>query len=212
MDIKKALYQKKGNEVVKKLRTRQFEAYYCNSTNDAVRKVLELIPNDHVVSWGGSKTIQDIGLLDAVRKGGYRCIDRDTTRDQEERFELMRQALLADTFLMSSNAITEDGQLFNIDGNGNRVAALCYGPKSVIVIAGMNKVVKSLQDAISRGRTYAAPMNMQRFEEQKLPCMITGECLDCICPDCGCISMVVTRMSKPAKRIKVILIGEDLGI
>lgn len=212
MEIKKTLFRLKGNEVVKQLKKRQFDAYYCDTISDALEQVLELIPKDHVVSWGGSKTLQDTGILTCIKKSGYECIDRDMAKDKEERYELMRKALTADTFLMSSNAISEDGQLFNIDGVGNRVAALCYGPKSVIIVAGMNKVVKSLNDAESRARNYAAPMNMMRFQGQNRPCMVTGECSDCIVANCGCASMVTTRMSKPDKRIKVILVGEDLGM
>lgn len=124
----------------------------------------------------------------------------------------MRKALLSDTFLMSSNAISEDGQLFNIDGNGNRVAAMCFSPKSVIVIAGMNKVIKSVEDAYTRARTIAAPANNQRFDGCKTTCYINGTCADCKSPDSICAYMVRTRISRPANKIKVILVGEDLGM
>ena len=113
---------------------------------------------------------------------------------------------------MSSNAITETGELYNIDGKGNRVAALIYGPKNVLIIAGMNKVVKDMEAAYSRVRNYAAPVNNQRFPNSKAPCSITGECANCLSPDSICCQFVETRMCKPAGRIKVILVGEDLGI
>ena len=115
----------------------------------------------------------------------------------------MRQALTCGTFIMSSNAISADGQLVNIDGNANRVAALCYGPESVLVIAGMNKVMGDLDSAIARARQVAAPANA--------PCAVTGSCGDCTSPDCICCQMVITRACRPAGRIKVILVGEDLG-
>ncbi|HDF3883292.1 TPA: lactate utilization protein, partial [Clostridioides difficile] len=130
----------------------------------------------------------------------------------EERTEIMRQALLCDTFLMSSNAISEDGQLFNIDGNGNRVAAMIFGPKNVIVVAGMNKIVKNIDDAIQRTRTIASPAVVQRFQDVNTPCYINGSCIDCTSPESICAYMVTTRISRPAKKIKVILVGENLGL
>lgn len=123
----------------------------------------------------------------------------------------MRKALTCDTFLMSSNAISEDGQLVNIDGNGNRVAALCFGPRRVIVVAGMNKVVGTLDDAIARARHIAAPANLQRFDV-KTPCSTTGCCADCVSPQCSCAQIVVTRFSMNPNRIKVVLVGENLGL
>mgnify|MGYP003301226466 CR=1 FL=1 len=142
---------------------------------------------------------------------GYAVIDRDEAKDMAERMEIMRKALLCDTFVMSSNAISEDGQLFNIDGNGNRVAAMCFGPKSVVVIAGMNKVAKTYEDAVTRARTYAAPMRAQSFPGIQTPCMVNGSCADCTSPDSVCAYMVTTRVSRPAGKVKVILVGEDLG-
>jgi L-lactate utilization protein LutB len=123
----------------------------------------------------------------------------------------MRQALLCDTFLSGSNALSEDGQLVNIDGFGNRVAAMTFGPRQVIVVAGMNKVVKTLDDAVTRARTIAAPLNAQRFPNLKTPCNETGACANCLSPDSVCSFIVTTRLCKPAGRIKVILIGKDFG-
>jgi L-lactate utilization protein LutB len=123
----------------------------------------------------------------------------------------MRRALLCDTYLAGTNAISEDGQLVNIDGNGNRVAAMIYGPKQVIVAAGMNKVAKTLPDAVVRARNIAAPANVQRFPGLKTPCNETGSCADCLSPDTICSFLVTIRYCKPAGRIKVVLIGKDLG-
>lgn len=205
-------YDKLGTKIVESLKKRHFDAYYCKTKEDALKQTLELIPQNHVVSWGGSETLKEIGVLELIKKKGYQVIDRNITKNREEKTELMRKALLCDTFLMSSNAITEDGQLFNIDANGNRVAAMIFGPKSVIVVAGMNKVVKNLDDAIQRSRTIAAPANIQHFQNVKTPCYITGSCADCISPDCICAYMVTTRISRPANKIKVVLIGENLGL
>ncbi len=202
---------KLAEKVVKALNSRHFEAYYCPTKEAALEKALSLIPKTDVVAWGGSETIKQIGLWQYVIDNGYTVINRDLGKTPEERTELMRKALTCDTFLMSSNAVSEDGQLVNVDGNGNRVAALMFGPKQVIVIAGINKVVKSAEDAVVRARTVAAPINVQRYAENKTPCNITGTCEDCISADCICANVVTTRISRPAKKIKVILVGELMG-
>lgn len=199
---------KAGPLVAEALNKRGFDAYYVSTAEEAKAKALELIPEGAVVSWGGSVTVDQIGLKEEVLNK-FSVINRDAAKSPEERMELMRQALTCDTFLMSANAITEDGQLVNIDGNGNRVAALCFGPKEVIVVAGMNKVVGSLEDAWDRARNYAAPVNAQRFE-LPTPCGKTGLCADCKNSSTICTHFVVTRMGKNG-RIKVILVGEELG-
>ena len=203
-------YEKRGALLVKNLKSRHFDAYYCPNRAEALAKALELIPEGVSVGWGGAQSAEDIGLLEAVRKGPYRAIDRDTAKDPAERVKLMKQALLADVFICGANALSLDGQMVNIDGNGNRVAAIVYGPDSVIVIAGMNKVVATLEDAVRRARTVAAPMNKQRFALDT-PCEVTGACADCRSESCICNQMLITRNSKPAGRIKVILVGEELG-
>ncbi|MDR1058738.1 MAG: lactate utilization protein [Treponema sp.] len=205
-------YDKLGPKVVKALQARRFDAWYVENPEEGVEKALSLIPKTDVVSWGGAVTADNLGLMQKVYDGGYKVIDRDKAPTPAERIERMRQALHCDTFLMGSNAISEDGQLVNIDGFGNRVAAMIFGPRQVIVIAGMNKVVKSLEDAYRRARTIAAPLNMQRFTGKKTPCSETGACGDCIAPDCICTYIVTTRVSNPAGRIKVILIGQNLGL
>lgn len=204
-------YDKLGPKVVEALKRRHFDAYYFQTAQEAEECLFSLIPKEHVVSWGGSETMQEMGIQKKLKERGYRVIDRDEAKSMEERMDIMRKALLCDTFLMSSNAITEDGQLFNIDGNGNRVAAMAFGPKSVIVAAGMNKVVKTHQDAVARVRNFAAPTRAQCFPGIQTPCMMDGACADCVSPDCICAYLVTTRISRPAKKIKVILIGEDLG-
>ncbi len=209
-DVVKLRNELLGISVGNNLTRRGFEACYCASREEALKKALELIPDGDLVGWGGSVTVEETGLLEAV-KAKYPCLDRDKAASMEERMELMRKALLCDTFLMSSNAISEDGQLVNIDGNGNRCAARIYGPRQVLVIAGVNKIRKTLQEAIARARTTAAPLNVQRFPGLEIPCRKTGVCCDCQAADSVCAQFVITRRCRPAGRIKVILVGEDLG-
>lgn len=196
--------------VIKNLAKRNMEGYYCATKEEALQKALELIPETDVVTWGGSVTIDEVGLLVAV-KGRNPVIDRDTAKSLEEKVEMMRKGLTCDTFLMSTNAMSEDGILVNIDGNGNRVASLIFGPKQVIIIAGVNKITKDLDSAIARARGTAAPVNAQRFDGIRVPCAKTGVCANCNSVDCMCCQVVVTRHSRQAGRIKVILVGESLG-
>ena len=205
-------YDKLGPRVVKALESRFFEAWYFSDGSEAVEKVFSLIPKTDVVSWGGSLTTTGFSLTALAAEKGYKVIDRDKAASPEERTELMRQSLHCDTYLTGTNAISEDGQLVNIDGNGNRVAAITFGPKQVIVVAGMNKVVKDLDLAITRARTIAAPANTQRFPNLKAPCRETGACEECFSPDSICSYFHYTRLCKPKGRIKVILIGKDLGL
>jgi L-lactate utilization protein LutB len=206
-------YSKLGPKVVKALQNRFFEAWYVEEPEAAIEKIFSLIPKTDVVSWGGSMTTVALGLQKLAAEKGYKVIDRDSAASPAERQELMRQALLCDTFLTGSNAVSEDGQLVNIDGAGNRVAAMIYGPRQVIVVAGMNKVTKTLQAAYDRARTIASPANMQRVgPDFKTPCGETGSCGNCLSADSICTYIVTTRLSKPAGRIKVILIGKDMGL
>ena len=209
-EMQKKYYDKRGALLVKNLKSRHFEAYYCSTKEAALEKALSLIPEGDSVGWGGSMTCQQVGLLDAVRAGNFRPIDRDTCKTPEEREDAMRKALVADTFLTSANAISLDGQMVNIDGNGNRVAAIVYGPKQVIVVAGMNKVEDTLEAAITRARTIAAPMNQQRFGLPN-PCSATGSCGDCKSETCICNHILVTRHCRPVGKIKFVLVGENLG-
>ncbi|MDD7409086.1 MAG: lactate utilization protein [Anaerovoracaceae bacterium] len=203
-------YDLLGPRVVKALESRHFEAYYVSTGSEAADLVEKLIPAGNTVGWGGSTTMNELGILDRVKKS-HECIDRSLAKDPEEKKAIMKQALTADTFLMSSNAVSEDGILVNIDGVGNRVAALAYGPDQVIVVAGMNKVAKSLDDAVSRARNIAAPINMQRFGLESTPCSVTGACGNCKSTDSVCSQFVITRLCRPVGRIKVILVGEELG-
>ena len=207
LEVTKTYYDKRAKILVKNLQSRQFDAFYCETREEALAKALELIPKGSTVGWGGATSAQQIGLLDALHSDDYHYIDRDLAPD---RIQAMRDCLLADVFVTGANALSLDGEMVNIDGMGNRVAAICYGPKSVVVIAGMNKVAHDLDAAINRARTVAAPMNKQRFPAET-PCLVTGSCADCKAPGCICNQIVVTRNCRPAGRIKVILVGEELG-
>ena len=210
MDPKQKFYDKRAQVLVKNLRSRHFEAYYCADKKEALAKALELIPAGASVGWGGALSAEQIGLLDAMRSGNYAAIDRDQAKTAEEREEAMRKCLFTDVFITGANALSLDGQLVNLDGHGNRVAAIVYGPKTILAVAGMNKVVDTLEGAVSRVRTVAAPMNKQRFPMQT-PCELTGVCADCKSEGCICNQLLITRNCKPAGRIKVILVGEELG-
>lgn len=206
--------EKLAKKVIAALEKRHFKAFYCENEKEALNKILDLVSKEEIISWGGSVTLEQTGITKYLEENGYNVINRDNAKTPEEKSELTRKGLLCDTFLMSSNALSEDGQLVNVDGTGNRVAALCYGPKRVIVVAGMNKVVKSLDDAIKRARTIAAPINQQRINSmrnQQTPCVYDGSCADCLCDDSICAQIVVTRLCKPAGKITVILVNSELG-
>lgn len=207
---KELYYEKRGQILVKNLQSRHFEAYYCANKEEALKKALELIPEGASVGWGGAMSCEQIGLMKALHAGNFRPIDRSLARSPEERERMMREILFADVFLTGANGMSLDGQMVNIDGTGNRAAAIIYGPESVIVVAGMNKVEDTLEDAITRARTVAAPMNNQRFANDN-PCSVTGTCGDCKRETCICNQIVITRHCRPVGRIKFILVGEELG-
>ncbi len=206
--------KKLAEKVVSALNKRHFDAFYCEDKNEALYKILEFISKDDVISWGGSMSINEIGLVDYLESNGYKTINRDKAKDPQEKLKCAIDSFSSDIFLMSANAISEDGQLVNIDGLGNRLAALCFGPKNVFVVAGMNKVSKTIEDAYQRARTYAAPCNMQRINSlaaKNTPCVKTGSCADCLSEDSICAQILTTRLCKPNGRIKVFLVNENLG-
>ena len=207
---KQSYYEKRGKILVKNLQSRHFEAYYCADKEEALKKALELIPETSVVGWGGATSCEEIGLMKALHAGNYRPLDRSLAKSPEEREEMMRSMLLSYVFLTGANALSLDGQMVNIDGQGNRVAAIVYGPKNVLVVAGMNKVEDTVEAAVTRARTIAAPVNNQRFDNDN-PCKVTGACGNCKNITCICNQILITRHCRPAGRIKFIIVGEDLG-
>lgn len=199
-----------GKRVVKALESRNMEAYYVKTKEEALEKALELIPEGSSVSWGGTMSAQEIGLTSALHEGNYEVYDREKVETREEKEEIAHRALNCDFFIGSTNAISEDGILVNVDGNANRVAAFAYGPKNVLLIVGMNKVVKTEADAMSRARNEAAPINAQRFGIDT-PCVKNGSCFNCKSAQCICCQILITRFSRVPKRTKVILVDENLG-
>ena len=210
MEPKTTYFCLRGNRLVENLKKRHFDAYYCENSAAALQKALELIPEESSIGWGGATSADQIGLIKALRRGNYQLIDRDTASSSQEREKLMKQCLTADVFISGANAISIDGQMVNIDGIGNRVAAIVYGPERVIIVAGMNKVVDTLEAAVTRARTVAAPINKQRFPAQA-GCSGTGMCVDCKADGCICNQILITRNCKPNGRITFILVGEELG-
>ena len=196
-----------AGKVIKGLESRNMAGYYAASREEAKAIALSLIDEGASVTMGGAMSAHEIGLVDALKAGNYHFIDRDACEDK-------RQAMLlaydADVFLSSANAITEDGVMINIDGNANRVSAICQGPKKVVFIVGMNKVCPDVDSAMKRARNVAAPINAQRFG-LNTPCARTGACMDCKSPDTICCQFLMTRFSRHKGRIHVILVNDSLG-
>lgn len=211
MNPKEIFYENLAQTIIKNMEKRQIEACYCPTSKEAVAKANSYLTKGSTVSFGGSMTLTESGMMDSLKANpDITIFDRSLAKTPEETKEIYHKALSCDYYFMSSNAITKDGKLVNIDGNGNRVAALIYGPEHVIVLAGMNKVANDENDAIKRVHEKAAPPNCNRLSKNT-PCAAAGVCSDCQSPDCICCQTVITRRSAVANRIKVILIGEELG-
>ena len=202
--------EKAAGKVIKKLARRNIEACYCPTAREAVEKVLEMIPAGSSVTWGGSMSIRDIGIPAALADAGkYEVYDRDKAPDRAAATEIYLKAFSCDYYLSSANAITEDGVIVNIDGTGNRVAAITFGPRNVIFLIGMNKLTQNVDAALARARSLAAPVNTARFDIQT-PCKLDGVCHNCLSDDCICNYIHYLRHSPKGKH-KVILVGESLG-
>lgn len=199
-----------ANTIIKNLNKRNMEGYYCENSRECIEKILNMMPEESIISFGGSESFKETGLLDQIKESNYQLIDRSVARTPEEHREIFARTVLADYYFMSTNAITIDGELINIDGNGNRAACLIHGPEHVMVIVGRQKVVETVEMGISRSRNIAAAANAKRLNRQT-PCNMTGHCNDCLSPDCMCNHIVVTRRSGRAGRIKVFLVNEVLG-
>ena len=207
---KQTFYANQAASIIKMLEARQKKGYSCATIEEAKAKVVELLGNkSKSVAYGGSMTIDENGFKDSITAAGHKLILRENYKTPEETKELKALQINADDFLMSTNAITLDGELVNIDGRGNRVCYLIYGPDEVIVVAGMNKVVANVDDAIRRIRNEATPPNCNRLNCDT-PCAVTGKCGDCY-TNSICCQIVVTRVSLIKDRIKVILVGDTLG-
>jgi len=208
-------WQLKLDAVKQRLEGNKFDAYIADSAEKAKDIALNtIIPplGAKSVSWGGSVSFVSTGLFHALKDNpDFEVMDTfDTSLPAEQKFELRRRSLMADLFITGTNAVTEDGQLVNLDMIGNRVAAIMWGPKNVLLIVGRNKICRTLDDAISRVKNYAAPVNCMKLNK-KTPCAKTGVCHDCSSPDRICNYWTVTEKSFQQGRIKIILVNEDLG-
>lgn len=212
MDKNVAWYIEKQTErTIKNLNSRNMEGYYINNIDQLFEKLKELIPEGSIVGVGDSMTLFEAGVIDFLRSGNFKFLDKYQDKlTSDEKREIYINNFSADTFICSTNAITESGELYNIDGNGSRVAPMIYGPKQVILIVGINKIVKNIEEAESRVRSYAAPIDAKRLNKDT-PCTKLGYCVDCKSPNRICNDFVVIRGQFIKGRIKVLILGEDLG-
>lgn len=204
-------YEHQAAEIIRALEKRNMKGHYCADSTAAVELAKTLTPAGSTVSFGGSMTLFESGIMDMLKsRTDLTLLDRSKAKTPEETKQIYRDSFSSDVYFMSSNAITKDGELINIDGNGNRVAALIYGPDRVILVVGMNKVVSTVDDGIRRIHDIAASANGVRLGKST-PCAVTGFCHDCLSPECMCSHTVITRRCYTEGRIHVILVGETLG-
>ena len=207
---KKEYYKNLAQTVIPRFAKRNMEAVYCETAEDAKKTVLAMIPEGSTVTSGGSATLDETGILEVLKSDAYRYIPRSYSSDPREvQAQFVRQAQ-SEYYLMSTNAFTADGELVNIDGNANRLSMLLHGPLHVIIVAGMNKFAKTRKDALNRVHNIASPPNCVRLNKNT-PCASTGLCGDCQSPDCICCQEVITRRSMTPGRIRIVLVGEELG-
>ncbi len=196
--------------IIKNLQRRHIEGFYCPTAEEAVKKVSELIEDGSSVTWGGTMTVRDLGIPQVLKdRGTLEVLDRDLVETPEEKQAMYLRAFSTDVYLTSANAISEDGVIVNIDGNGNRVAAITWGPKKVIFVIGLNKVAQTVEAALARARSTASPINAARFDI-KTPCQVDGACHNCNSADSICNYVHFLRNS-PRGRHTVVLVGENLG-
>jgi L-lactate utilization protein LutB len=199
-----------AGRMIKSLNRRNMEAFYCPTAEEAVKKVSELIEDGSSVTWGGTMTVRDLGIPQVLKdRGTLEVLDRDLVETPEDKQGMYLKAFSADVYLRSANAISEDGVIVNIDGNGNRVAAITWGPKKVIFVVGLNKVAQDVESALARARSTASPINAARFDI-KTPCQVDGVCHNCNSPESICNYVHFLRNS-PRGRHVVVLVGESLG-
>lgn len=201
----------KINNLIKTLQKNNINGYMVESKEELISQIEAIVEKDSVVSVGGSMTLFELGIIDYLRKGRYEFLDRYkdglSPADIED---IYRKSFFADAYFTSTNAITEEGELYNVDGTGNRVAAMLYGPKKVIFIVGTNKIVKDMDEAVKRVREIAAPLNTKRLN-RKTPCTKVGHCMDCSSPERICNEYTVIKRQRDKNRMHVIFINENAG-
>jgi hypothetical protein len=211
MDVNQWQAETLGNRAVEALKRNYFDATYFESEPEVVAAVLKFIKPGTTVGFGGSQTTRLLGLNEAITKAGGVILNHNAPElSSEERIEVMRQQQICDVFISSSNAITLDGFICNLDGHGNRVSAMIFGPRKVVVIAGTNKICKNEAAAWDRIKAVAAPLNMKRLNRPN-PCTKTGECMDCNIPTRGCNAYVTLRRKPSLTDFSVFIIGKSLG-
>lgn len=209
--MKEDMNRKIAARVTEELKKRNMEGFYCENAEEAVNLILDMMEPEALISWGGSASVKEIGLLERLKETGHNLLEYPEEDRKAIGSPVFSQVVGCDYFLMGANAITLKGELVNIDGASNRLSCLLHGPKHVILVAGMNKIVKTAEDGIHRIQTSVCPY-IADTTNRKTPCAVTGVCTDCQSPDCMCCNIVITRRSRYTGRIKVILVGEPLGI
>ncbi|MBQ6427070.1 MAG: lactate utilization protein [Clostridia bacterium] len=201
----------KIEHILTSIKRRQMNAFFFNTAAEAGKWIIQTVPKGVSVGWGDSLTLEATGVKEHFRNGPYTVYDRDAAgNDTVRKEEILRGALTCDWYLVGSNALTENGELLNIDGRGNRCASISFGPHNVIFTVGVNKIVKDLNAAIERVHKVACVANVKRHN-LRTPCSLTGECSDCTVPDCACSQILITRFSRHPGRCSVLIIGEELG-
>ena len=211
MSAKQDAFAITAKTIIANLEKRNMEGFYCANKEELVETVMPMLKKGASIAWGGSESFKESGMLAALEQGGsFRLIDRLKAATPEERRKVFGETAMSDYFFMSTNAITLNGELVNIDGNGNRLSALIHGPAHVFIIAGMNKVTKDVEEGFKRTRVCACPPNGVRLNKST-PCAKVGRCGECLTDECMCNQFVVTRRSGHKGSIKVFLVGEELG-
>lgn len=207
----KFVIEKRALRTIENMEKNNMQGYFVQNEEEAVNKISEIIKEGDTVTVGGSMTLFETGVMDFLRNGKYNFLDRyKEGLTPEDIKDIYRKSFAADAYFTSSNAITEEGELYNVDGRGNRVAAMIYGPDKVIVVAGVNKIVKDLDEAIMRNREWAAPANAKRLN-RKTPCAEVGYCMDCKSEERICSDYVVIKRQMVKDRIHVIIVNKNLG-
>ena len=203
--------EKKIEKTINNLKKNNINGYYVKDNDELINLIKDIAKEGEVVSVGGSMSLFESKVIELLRSGRYEFLDRykkDLT--QEDIKEIYRKSFFADTYFASANAITEDGKIFNVDGNGNRVAAILYGPDKVVLIVGVNKIVKNIEQAVARNRAISGPANAKRLN-LSTPCIKTGQCMECKSEDRICCEYTVIKRQRNPKRMHVIFINDTLG-
>lgn len=210
-DNMKWLYKSKVNEIITNLKKNNMQGFYVENKEELLSKLDELVKNNSTVSVGGSRTLFETGVIDYLKNKDvlfYNRYEEELSKDDIK--DIYIKSFSVDYYFASTQAITLDGELYNVDGTGNRVAAMLYGPENVVVIVGINKIVDDFDAAIKRNRNISAPANAKRLN-RKTPCAKTGYCMECNSSDRICNEYTLIKRQSQKDRIKVIIVGENLG-